>query len=54
MGFAVCYDHGGMDLALSIFLGVTAVFMLMAPLAVARLIAISRADPNSVGQLQTA
>jgi hypothetical protein len=52
MGFAVCYDHSGIDLAWSIFLGITAVFMLMAPLAAARMVAISRAD--SVGQLQTA
>ncbi|WP_167524638.1 MULTISPECIES: hypothetical protein [unclassified Mesorhizobium] len=52
MEFAVCYDHSGIDLAWSIFLGITAVFMILAPLAAARLVAISRAD--SVGRLQLA
>lgn len=51
MGYAVCYDHSGIDLAWSIFLDITAFFMLMTPLAVARLLAISRA--NSVERLQT-
>ncbi|WP_189434567.1 hypothetical protein [Mesorhizobium sp. M1E.F.Ca.ET.041.01.1.1] len=52
MELAVCFDHSGIDLAWSIFLGTTAVLMVMAPLAVARLVAISRAD--SVGRLQIA
>ncbi|WP_296747034.1 hypothetical protein [Mesorhizobium sp.] len=52
MEFAVCYDHSGMDLAWSIFLDITAFFVIMAPLAAARLIAISRAD--AVGRLQVA
>ena len=52
MELAVCYDHSGMDLALSIFLDITAFFLIMAPLAAARLIAISRAD--SIGRLQAA
>ncbi|MDX8447932.1 hypothetical protein [Mesorhizobium captivum] len=52
MGYAVCYDHSGIDVAWSIFLDITAFFMLMAPLAVARLLAISRA--NGTTQLQAA
>ncbi|OHV88691.1 hypothetical protein ORS3428_17810 [Mesorhizobium sp. ORS 3428] len=44
MEYAVCYDHSGIQLAWSIFLDVTAFFVIMAPLAAARLIAISRAS----------
>ncbi|MBZ9816551.1 hypothetical protein [Mesorhizobium sp. CA7] len=44
MQFAVCYDHSGFDLARSILFDVTAFFALMAPLAIARLIEISRQD----------
>ncbi|MDX8466181.1 hypothetical protein RFM26_10855 [Mesorhizobium sp. VK23B] len=54
MEFAVCYDHSGIDLAWSIFLGITAVFVLMAPLAAARLIEISHADSDSIERLQIA
>ena len=50
MEFAVCYDHSGIELARSIFLDITAFFSIMAPLAVARLITIARAD--RVGPLQ--
>jgi len=50
MEFAVCYDHSGF--AWSIFLDVTAFFALMAPLAITRLIEISRQD--AVAQLQPA
>jgi len=52
MEFAVCYDHSGFDLAWSIFLDVTAFFALMAPLAIARLVEISRED--AVAELQAA
>ncbi|WP_156751037.1 MULTISPECIES: hypothetical protein [unclassified Mesorhizobium] len=52
MEFAVCYDHSVIDLAWSIFLSITTVFMFLAPLAVARLIAILRGAP--VARLQTA
>ncbi|WP_320236469.1 hypothetical protein [Mesorhizobium montanum] len=52
MEFAVCYDHSGFDLARSIFFDITAFFVLMTPLAVARLVAISRAD--TVSPLQPA
>jgi|GEM_PF-4734463 len=51
MELAVCYDHSGFDLAWSIFLDVTAFFALMAPMAVARLIAISREDAAARLQL---
>ncbi|SFO67014.1 hypothetical protein SAMN03159463_02609 [Mesorhizobium sp. NFR06] len=44
MDFAVCYDHSAFDLAWSIFLDVTAFLALMTPLAIARLIEISRED----------
>ncbi|WP_167449234.1 hypothetical protein [Mesorhizobium hawassense] len=47
MEYAVCYDHSGLNLAWSIFLDITAFLALMAPLAVARLIAISRADAGA-------
>ncbi|WP_189521274.1 hypothetical protein [Mesorhizobium sp. M1B.F.Ca.ET.045.04.1.1] len=50
MGYAVCYDHSGIDLVWSIFLDITAFFMVMAPLAVARLIA----RANGTTQLQAA
>jgi len=50
MEFAVCYDHSGF--AWSIFLDVTAFFALMTPLAITRLIEISRQD--AVAQLQPA
>jgi len=50
MEFAVCYDHSG--LGWSIFLDVTTFFALMAPLAITRLIEISRQD--AVAQLQPA
>ncbi|WFP75012.1 hypothetical protein [Mesorhizobium sp. WSM4906] len=52
MEFAVCYDHSGTELAWSIFLHITAFLVILAPLAAARLIEISRAD--SVEQLQIA
>jgi hypothetical protein len=52
MEFAVCYDHSGFDLAWSIFLDATAFFALMAPLAIARLVEISRED--AVVRLQAA
>ena len=44
MEFAVCDGHNGLDLARSIFLDVTAFFALMAPMAMARLVEISRED----------
>ncbi|WP_181164916.1 hypothetical protein [Mesorhizobium sp. B2-9-1] len=44
MQFAVCYDHSGIDLARSILFDVTAFLALMAPLAIARLMEISRQD----------
>jgi hypothetical protein len=50
MEFAVCYDHSGFGW--SIFLDVMAFFALMAPLAITRLIEISRRD--AVAQLQPA
>ncbi|MDX8480726.1 hypothetical protein RFN28_19965 [Mesorhizobium sp. VK24D] len=52
MEYAVCYDHSGTALAWSIFLDITAFFLIMAAFAAARLIAISRAD--SVEPLQIA
>jgi len=52
MEFAVCYDHGRIELAWSIFLYITAFFLILAPLAAARLIEISRVD--SVERLQIA
>jgi hypothetical protein len=52
MEFAVCYDHSGFDMAWSIFLDVTAFFALMAPLAIARLVEISRED--GAAELQVA
>ncbi|MDG4884156.1 hypothetical protein [Mesorhizobium sp. WSM4884] len=52
MEFAVCYDHSGTDLALSIFLYITAFLVILAPLAAARLIEKSRAD--SVERLEMA
>ncbi len=52
MEFAVCYGHTGLDLARSIFVDITAFFALVAPLAMARLIEISRED--AAGELQLA
>lgn len=52
MEFAVCYDHSSLDLARSIFLDITAFFALMAPLAIARLVEISRED--AAARLQVA
>ncbi|TGR86589.1 hypothetical protein EN866_29890 [Mesorhizobium sp. M2D.F.Ca.ET.223.01.1.1] len=51
MEFAVCYDHSGLNLAWSIFVDITAFFALMAPLAMARLIEISREDAGAELQL---
>ncbi|CDX21847.1 conserved hypothetical protein [Mesorhizobium sp. ORS 3324] len=52
MEYAVCYDHSGIQLAWSIFVDITAFFLIMAAFAAARLITISRAD--SAAQLQAA
>ncbi|TWI36485.1 hypothetical protein IQ26_02998 [Mesorhizobium tianshanense] len=51
MEFASCYVQDGPVLASSIFLTVTAAFMVLAAIAAARLIAMSGA--NSVEQPQT-
>jgi hypothetical protein len=52
MEFASCYDQSETVLASSIFLSITAVFIILAAFAAARLIAMSGA--GSVDQLQTA
>lgn len=52
MDYAVCYDHSGVVLAGSIFLDITAVLLIVASLAAARLISTSRAD--TIGRLQIA
>ncbi|WP_165349831.1 MULTISPECIES: hypothetical protein [unclassified Mesorhizobium] len=45
MELAVCYDHSSLELAWSIFLDITAVFLIMAAFAAMRLIALSGKDP---------
>ena len=52
MEFAVCYDNSATVLASEIFLTVTAVFVVMAVFAAARLIALSAA--SSTERLQAA
>lgn len=52
MEFASCYDQSGTVLASSVFLTVTAVFIVLAAVAAVRLITMSGA--SSVEQLQTA
>ncbi|WP_292573794.1 hypothetical protein [Mesorhizobium sp.] len=52
MELAVCFDHSGIGLAWSVFLDIMGVFLIIAPLAAARLVAISRA--NRTAQLQLA
>jgi uncharacterized membrane protein (DUF485 family) len=52
MEFASCYDQSGTVLASSIFLTVTAIFIVLAAFSAARLTAMSGA--GSVEQIQTA
>ncbi|WP_292472526.1 hypothetical protein [Mesorhizobium sp.] len=51
MELAVCYDHSGIEFVWSVFLDIMGVFLIMAPLAAARLVAISRASRTAQLQL---
>lgn len=52
MEYLSCYDPSGIEFAWSIFLNITAVSIILAAVAAARLIVLSRV--GSVEQLQTA